>query len=92
MAERLLSVRGVKVPPGWVLRAIKMTSEIIRRRVSRDFYAVKGEAYGVEGVWLAEKSACGGMSICRQQGLCRQPNHRRQLRLRCPSIQAARHQ
>lgn len=88
MAERLLSVRGVKVPPGWVPGAIKMISEIVRRGVNRYIQ----ETYGVEGAVLAEKSVYEAMSIYRQRGQFRQPNDCRQPRPRRRSKKFARRQ
>ena len=34
MIERLLSVRGVEVPPGWFRSAMELISEIVGRRVN----------------------------------------------------------
>jgi len=41
MVERLLGVRGVKVPPGWVLKAVRIISEIAGEMVNGYSYAGK---------------------------------------------------
>jgi len=53
VAERLVSVRGVRTLPGWVPGAIGMISEIVGERVDRCGYAEKGETYNIGGVRLA---------------------------------------
>lgn len=89
MAERLFSVRGVRAPCGWFLKAIKNDQRDLRK----DGESVDlGETHVVEDAVLGEKFAYGAMPIYRQHGLRRQPSHCRQLRPRVHSKQFARRQ
>lgn len=80
MAERLLSVRGVRVPPDWAPKAIRMINEIVGERVNRYAYAEKGATYCVGGAWLAERSVYEAMTIFRQQRPHRPPTRGRHIR------------
>ena len=89
MTERLLSVRGVKVPPGWVLKAIRVIREIVGG-INRYARAEKGEAYNAGDAWLAEKFVYEAMPIFRQQRPDRLPSQGRQAHPRYRSRKVAR--